>query len=107
MTFFNTYPAMQKPRSLRAIIEEGLDKYAGVFVPGGHAPVTDLVQDPDLGVILRRFHDRSWPTALLCHGPIAVIAQCRRQWSSAARWKQTTSKAPGRRLGAGSIPATR
>jgi putative intracellular protease/amidase len=74
ISFMDTYPAMQKPRSLRAVIEEGLEKYAGVFVPGGHAPVTDLVQDADLGVILRHFHDRSKPTAFLCHGPIAVIA---------------------------------
>src|SRR3546814_1427802 len=31
-------------------------------------------QDPDLGEILRHFHARAKPTALLCHGPIAVTA---------------------------------
>jgi putative intracellular protease/amidase len=74
MSFFDTFPAMQKPRALKAVIEAGLDNCAGVFVPGGHAPVTDLMQDPDLGVILRHVHQRSKPTAFLCHGPIAVIA---------------------------------
>lgn len=67
-------PAMTRVRTLRSVIEEGLDGYAGVFVPGGQAPVVDLMQDPDVGEILRHFHEKSKPTALLCHGPIAVAA---------------------------------
>jgi putative intracellular protease/amidase len=43
-------------------------------VPGGHPPMVDLMQDPDLGEVLRHFHEQSKPTALLCHGPIAVTA---------------------------------
>ena len=34
----------------------------------------DLMQDPDLGEVLRYFHVHAKPTALLCHGPIAVTA---------------------------------
>ncbi len=73
-TFYANDPAMNEVRTLRSIVEEGLDNYAGVFVPGGQAPVVDLMQDPDMGEILRHFHERSKPTALLCHGPIAVAA---------------------------------
>lgn len=72
--FYDADPAMTRPRTLRAVIAEGLDSYAGVFVPGGQAPVVDLMQDPDLGEILRHFHAQAKPTALLCHGPIAVTA---------------------------------
>ncbi len=72
--FYLSDPAMNAVRTLRSVIEEGLDAYAGVFVPGGHAPVVDLMQDANLGEILRHFHDRSKPTALLCHGPVAVAA---------------------------------
>lgn len=72
--FFAEDPAMTDVRRLRAVIEEGLDAYAGVFVPGGQAPVVDLMQDPEMGAILRHFHERAKPTALLCHGPIAVAA---------------------------------
>jgi putative intracellular protease/amidase len=61
-------------RTLRAVIDEGLDHYAAVFVPGGQAPVVDLMQDPELGEILRHFHARKKPTAFLCHGPIAAVA---------------------------------
>lgn len=74
LDFANTHPAMQSPRSLRSVIEEGLDKYVGFYVPGGHPPMVDLMQDPGLGEILRHAHSTATTTALLCHGPIAATA---------------------------------
>lgn len=73
-TFFDNDPSMNRVRTLRSVIEEGLENYAGVFIPGGQAPVVDLMQDSDTGEILRHFHERGKPTAMLCHGPIASIA---------------------------------
>ena len=72
--FWATDPAMNQPRTLSSVIREGLDSYAGVFVPGGQAPVVDLMQDTVAGEILRDFHQQSKPTALLCHGPIALVS---------------------------------
>src|SRR5262245_56232654 len=72
--FFADDPSMNQGRTLRSVIDEGLENYAGVFVPGGQAPVVDLMQDPEVGEILRHFHTKGKPTALLCHGPIAVVA---------------------------------
>jgi putative intracellular protease/amidase len=72
--FFDDDPAMNNVRTLRSVINDGLDGYAGVFVPGGQAPVVDLMQDADLGEILRHFHVHGKPTAFLCHGPIASLA---------------------------------
>lgn len=72
--FFDNNPAMNDVRTLRSVIEDGLNSYAGVFVPGGQAPVVDLMQDSDLGEILHHFHARGKPTAFLCHGPIASLA---------------------------------
>jgi putative intracellular protease/amidase len=74
LDFVAKNPSMQKPRSIRSVIDEGLEGYVGVFLPGGHPPMVDLMQDPDLGEVLRHFHEQSKPTALLCHGPIAVTA---------------------------------
>lgn len=73
-TYFDTAPAMTAPRRLSDVIADGLDDYAGVFVPGGHAPVVDLMQDPDVGTVLRHAHAEGKPTALLCHGPAALAA---------------------------------
>src|SRR5262249_41213166 len=50
--FWANNASMNQVRTLHAVIEEGLDKYAGVFVPGGQAPVVDLMQDPQTGEIL-------------------------------------------------------
>jgi putative intracellular protease/amidase len=72
--FFADAPEMNAVHTLRAVIEGGLDRFAGVFVPGGHAPAVDLMQDADAGTILRHFHQAGKPTALLCHGPVAVLA---------------------------------
>ncbi len=42
---------------------------------GGQAPVVDLMQDADPGGdFMRYFHGHQKPTALLCHGPIAIVA---------------------------------
>ena len=72
--FYADNPSMNHVRTIRQVIDDGLDAYAAVFVPGGQAPVVDLMQDPDLGEVLRHFHTQKKPTALLCHGPIAVVA---------------------------------
>ncbi len=72
--YYDTSPAMNRPRPLNAVIADGLDAFDGVFFPGGQAPVVDLMQDPEVGVILNHFHEAGKPTALLCHGPIALAA---------------------------------
>ena len=73
-SFYADHPSMNQVRTLRSVMDNGLDSYAGVFVPGGHAPAVDLMQDADTGAILRYFHEAGKPTALLCHGPVAVAA---------------------------------
>ena len=63
-----------RPISLQAAIDGELDRFAGIFVPGGHAPMTDLMQDANLGKMLRYFHEAGKPTAMICHGPVAALA---------------------------------
>lgn len=66
--------AMNSVRTIQSVVEEGLSNYSAVFVPGGQAPVVDLMQDPDVRKILQHFHEESKPTAMLCHGPITLVA---------------------------------
>jgi putative intracellular protease/amidase len=72
--FFDDDPSMNNVSTLRATIDGGLDGYVAFFTPGGQAPVVDLMQDAELGEILRHFHDQKKPTAFLCHGPIATAS---------------------------------
>src|ERR1017187_9894968 len=62
------------PLPLNEVAEMDLSQFAGIFVPGGHAPMEDLVRNSDLGEILRYFHRTKKPTALICHGPIALLS---------------------------------
>ncbi|RNF84440.1 type 1 glutamine amidotransferase domain-containing protein [Montanilutibacter psychrotolerans] len=60
--------------SLSRIEQIGYDRYDAVYVPGGHAPMQDLLKSPALGRLLSAFHNRGKPTALVCHGPIALLS---------------------------------
>jgi putative intracellular protease/amidase len=73
LRFIDGLPGLRHPMKLSEIADHA-DAYAGVFVPGGHAPMVDLVKDRDLGKILSSFHNTSRPTALICHGPMALLS---------------------------------
>jgi putative intracellular protease/amidase len=60
--------------NLPEIVAGGLEQYDAVLVPGGHAPMEDLLKDRNLGTILRSFHGAGKPTALICHGPISLLS---------------------------------
>jgi putative intracellular protease/amidase len=72
--FFNNHPSMNDVRTVRSVIEGGLNRFDGLFFPGGHAPVVDVMQDTDVGEVLRYFHAKSKPTAAICHGPMGILA---------------------------------
>lgn len=61
-------------KSVKDVLTLGADHYAGLFIPGGHAPLIDLSKDADVGKLLRHFHSAAKPTAAICHGPIALLA---------------------------------
>lgn len=60
--------------SLARVEQAGYARYDAVFVPGGHAPMQDLIRSPELGRLLTSFHERGKPTALVCHGPAALLS---------------------------------
>jgi putative intracellular protease/amidase len=60
--------------SLARVEQIGYDHFDAVYVPGGHAPMQDLLISPELGRLLTYFHEKGKPTALACHGPIALIS---------------------------------
>lgn len=73
-SFALSLPGLKKPLTLAAVLEQGVAQYAGVFVPGGHAPLGDLTTNSELGKLLLEFHKQGKPTALICHGPVALLS---------------------------------
>ncbi len=74
MKFRDSLLGLRDPSRIKDVIASGLEQYDAVFVPGGHGPMIDLLDDPDAGTVLRHFHKTSKPTAVLCHGPISLLA---------------------------------
>ncbi|MGM5058378.1 type 1 glutamine amidotransferase domain-containing protein [Rhizobium sp. 814_E9_N1_1] len=72
--YINGLDSLKQPLRLSAVQSEGVSEFVGVFIPGGHAPMQDLVQDKSLGQILRAFHDAGRPTGIICHGPVALLS---------------------------------
>jgi putative intracellular protease/amidase len=60
--------------SLARVDQIGYDHFDAVYVPGGHAPMHDLLVSRDLGKLFTNFHSKGKPTALACHGPIALLS---------------------------------
>ena len=72
--FRDSLIGLKNPARISDVIASGLDQYDAVFVPGGHGPMIDLLDDTDVGTVMRYFHKTSKPTAVLCHGPISLLA---------------------------------
>ena len=60
--------------SLACVEQIGYDHFDAVYVPGGHAPMQDLLVSPKLWKLLTNFHTNGKTTALACHGPIALLS---------------------------------
>lgn len=74
LKFQASLTGLEHPLTLHHVATGDLKQYAAVFVPGGPAPMIDLMADPDLGRILTYFHVHNKITVLLCHGPIALLS---------------------------------
>ncbi|WP_260739380.1 type 1 glutamine amidotransferase domain-containing protein [Tunturiibacter lichenicola] len=65
---------LKHPKTLASVVSEGTDGYVGLFIPGGHAPMVDLIQDKNLGKILTSFHNANRTTGIICHGPVVLLS---------------------------------
>jgi putative intracellular protease/amidase len=74
LKFRDSLTGLRNPTRISDVVASGLDQYDAVFVPGGHGPMIDLLDDPDAGKVMRHFHQTSKPTAVLCHGPISLLS---------------------------------
>ncbi|ELY2785279.1 type 1 glutamine amidotransferase domain-containing protein [Cronobacter turicensis] len=69
-----TSPASSPVISLARAAQRGYGEFDAIYIPGGHAPMQDLLTSPALGQTLAAFHAAGKPTALVCHGPIALLS---------------------------------
>jgi putative intracellular protease/amidase len=62
---------MRRPLQLSDV---RLEDYDGVYLPGGHGPMSDLAFDADVGRLLTAQLESGNPLAIVCHAPAAMLA---------------------------------
>jgi putative intracellular protease/amidase len=76
-------PGFRQPAALSALSDAELAEFDAVFAPGGHGPMADLADNPDVGRLLLALHRKHAPIAALCHGPAMLLSAPERaggQW---------------------------
>lgn len=49
------------------------EEFDAIFLPGGHGPMFDLPENPDLQRLLREFHAAGKIITAVCHGPVGLV----------------------------------
>jgi putative intracellular protease/amidase len=65
--------ALQALSSTGRLAEVSADRFDAVFIPGGHGPMVDLVNDQQLQRLLAAFDRDGKMVAAVCHGPAALL----------------------------------
>ncbi len=65
--------ALQALTSTGRLAEVAADRFDAVFIPGGHGPMVDLVNDQKLQRLLAAFDRDGKMVAAVCHGPAALL----------------------------------
>ncbi len=64
----------RSPANLSAMSDEEMAAFDAVFVPGGHGPMVDMADNPDVTRLLGVLHRKQATIASLCHGPAFLLA---------------------------------
>jgi len=72
-------PGFRQPVALRDLTDEEIAEFDAVFAPGGHGPMVDLADNPDVARLLRILHEKAAPIAALCHGPAMLLSAPERE----------------------------
>ena len=67
-------PGFQHPVALSSLTEAQLGEFDAVFAPGGHGPMVDLADNPDVRRLLTVLQAKRAPIAALCHGPAILLS---------------------------------
>jgi putative intracellular protease/amidase len=67
-------PVFRNAVRLGALTDEQVLDFDCLFIPGGHGPMVDMANSPEVGHVLRLLHGRRKTIAGLCHGPAALLS---------------------------------
>jgi putative intracellular protease/amidase len=67
-------PGFRHPVALSSLTDGQLAEFDAVFAPGGHGPMVDLADNPDVGRLLAALQRKHALIAALCHGPAILLS---------------------------------
>jgi putative intracellular protease/amidase len=67
-------PGFQHPVALSSLTDAQMSEFDAVFAPGGHGPMVDLADNPDVARLLAALQAKRAPIAALCHGPAILLS---------------------------------
>jgi putative intracellular protease/amidase len=65
---------LRDPGDLTEFGDDQIREFDAVFVPGGHGPMVDLVDNPDIARVIGALHDNQATVAALCHGQAYLLS---------------------------------
>jgi putative intracellular protease/amidase/sugar lactone lactonase YvrE len=66
-------PAISASKNTVTLDRINAAEFDAIFLPGGHGPMFDLPQNPDLQRLLGEFHETGKIIAAVCHGPAGLV----------------------------------
>jgi putative intracellular protease/amidase len=67
-------PGLREPVNLGELDTDALQRYAGIYIAGGHGCMTDMPASHQIARLLLRALELEMPIASVCHGPTAFLA---------------------------------
>lgn len=64
----------RNPVALSSLSDEQLASFDAMFAPGGHGPMVDLPENPDVARLLAVLHEQGKTISALCHAPALLLA---------------------------------
>ncbi|MCY4371999.1 MAG: type 1 glutamine amidotransferase domain-containing protein [bacterium] len=62
------------PTNLSTMTDEEIAEFDAVFVPGGHGPMVDMADNPDVTRVITILHEKQAAIASVCHGPAFLLS---------------------------------
>ena len=67
-------PSFVSPTNLSTMTDEEIAEFDAVFVPGGHGPMVDMADNPDVTRVIGILHQKQAAIASVCHGPAFLLS---------------------------------
>lgn len=67
------HTAIEAAKNTGKLAEMRSEDFDAIFIPGGHGPMFDLPENPDLQRLLQEFHAAGKIIAAVCHGPAGLV----------------------------------